>query len=149
MIGDMYSFGQGVPVDANRGAGYWLQAHDGNNADALCNLAHLHHQGVTLPRDIPKMLEFYERAVAMEHAGAEHNLACLYRDGTCVEQDIPRALALFESAAAKNHPGAILGIGGLYDTGMGTSEIVKCPRLIGRYFSCSSSPLHLLPMLLT
>jgi uncharacterized protein len=115
----MYNFGQGVKVDHAKGADYWKRAADGDHPDTMCNLANLHYEGVTLPQDIGKMLDLYERAIAMGCEGAEHNLACLLRDGDCVEQNLPRALELFQSAAAKKHLGAICGIGGMYDMGIG------------------------------
>ncbi len=59
----------------------------------------LYSEGVLVPRDIKKTVEYYERAIEQRDSSAMNDLGVMYAIGEKVPRDIKKAIAYFEKAA--------------------------------------------------
>ncbi len=78
-------------------------------------------QGLGVPQDDKKAVEYFEKSAASGNAEAELTLGYLYIKGKGVPQDNAKGLALFKQAAMKGHRDAQYNTGLAYARG----EVVK------------------------
>ncbi len=77
------------------------------NAEALNRLGMIYEQGIGVPQDYGKAVEWYEKAAAQGDAAAQLNLGEMCEKGFGVPQDYARAYMWVNLAAAQGWPDAV------------------------------------------
>ncbi|MBL7004445.1 MAG: SEL1-like repeat protein [Gammaproteobacteria bacterium] len=81
-LGDIYSFGQGVPRDLTKSF-YWMnRAAQSGRPKTEYAAAHMLHYGIGTSKDIDKAIELYERAAEQDHEPSLFALGEMYYNGT-------------------------------------------------------------------
>src|SRR5699024_11383571 len=66
---------------------------------AQMTLGFRYANGQRVPQDVPRAIEWYQRAADQGNTEALLNISEIYRYGRGIERDIPRAVSYLESAA--------------------------------------------------
>ncbi len=103
----IYSYGKGVPKDAEK-ALLWCEiaAHSGG-ASAMTLYAEKFYLAQGTPEDMERAFIWYEKAARLGHPHAQYMVGTLYWRGFGVEKDQAAALKWLRLAAAQEHPPAI------------------------------------------
>jgi TPR repeat protein len=62
-------------------------------------LARCFTKGISVDRDLEKVVQYYQRPADKGNAAAQCNIGCCFLRGTCVTQDIAKAAQYFELSA--------------------------------------------------
>lgn len=123
-IGDLYLYGQGVPVDDQQAMGWYQKAAAGGDADAIDTIGYLYAAGLGVAKDYKQALAWYQKAAAAGNYQGMYNVGVLYEDGEGVAQDYQQAMLWFRKAAVGDSAGSALAmneIGFFYNTGKGVA----------------------------
>lgn len=83
-----YASGNGVNQDAAQAIEWYTKAAEQGDADAMCSLADLFHEGRPGVEVNPQaMLKWYEQAAGLGHPKAQYMLGKLLAEGTLVQQN--------------------------------------------------------------
>jgi uncharacterized protein len=85
-----------------------------NSACGLNGLGNYYFLGQGVPQNVPRAIDYWKRAAALNYPGAQFNLAIRYYKGQGVALDRERALALLRSAAAQGYAAADNELGSIY-----------------------------------
>ena len=122
-LGDMYSYGQGVPQDAAEAARWYRRAAEqGNGAAVQFLVGVLYRDGDGVPQDYAEAVKWFRLAAAQGNAYAQSELGNRYRDGDGVPQDYAEAVKWFRLAAAQGNAYGQKGLGTLYNLGQGVPQ---------------------------
>jgi TPR repeat protein len=106
--------GQGGPASPGA-ARYWLelavQMGGGEDSDVNFRMGYFLCEGIGGDADIPRGIEFYERAGEQNESVAYHNLGVLYEDGQGVRADLARAMDYFRRSEKMGYIDAAYAIG--------------------------------------
>ena len=80
-LGNMYFFGEGVPVDYDKAVYWYRMAATQYNKYGQYNLASMYHKGNGVRKDYIVALKWYLRAAEQGHAQAQENAALLLKEG--------------------------------------------------------------------
>lgn len=131
------SKGEAAPAASTKGPTqeqYFAQLQkdaDAGNAEAQFSLGwiYVHGEGYTgvtfmrdVPKDIPKALDWYQKAAAQGHVNAQYNLGMLYRLGLGVKEDQANAFVWLQKAAAQGSDVAQYNLGVMYAEGAGVTQ---------------------------
>lgn len=88
-------------VSGNYGFAYqeWQVLAEGGHGGAQLNIGVLHEQGLGVPKDAAKAMEWFRRAAENGESAAFYNIGVLYRDGRGVPQDLEEAAKWFRGSA--------------------------------------------------
>ena len=89
------------------------------DTQAMLNLGSFYEQGVGVPRNFVKALEWYEKAAKAGLVEGIYNVGVCYEVGIGNTGDMPKALKQFEEASAKGLAQADYKLSTLYATGHG------------------------------
>ena len=121
MLGLIYRFGIGAPVDEALADSYLKRAAANGDARARAYYAITLYNGTaTTSRDVPLARKYFEDAIARNQPVAMTNYAQLVLDGTHREggqRDEAQALALYQRAAALDYAPAIYELAAAYSRG--------------------------------
>ena len=134
LIGELYSQGLGVRLDAGEAARWYRLAANLDNREAQFALAMLNLQGRGVPKDRPTARALLEKAAAQGHPGAYYNLGVLALEGEAGERphDFAAAAANFQRAADLGDPDASYSLAILYREGKGVAASpVRAADLLG------------------
>lgn len=120
-IGELYSDGRALPVDAGKTVGYYqraVEAGGGGGAAALVRLGMLYQSGLgDLAADPKAAAGYFERAVEAGDNAARVNLALMLLDGSAIPANAERAVELLQLAADGKDVWATTILAGLYTEG--------------------------------
>lgn len=149
LLGRMYQFGWGVPLDVAKARQYYRQGaqvghiESVNSLRALNNIdfrkefdkllpkasqgnpsaqnriGEMYEFGYGVDRNPANAYDYYRRAAEQGYVGAQHNLARSYNFGTGIEQDFAEAEKWYRVAAKKGYTKSMFFLGTLYSNGHG------------------------------
>jgi TPR repeat protein len=99
-------------------AGMLVNAENGQS-QAMLNVGTLYEQGIGVPRNFTKALEWYRKAADAGENEAYMRLGLCWEIGMGATADMGKAVAAFEKAAALSHAPAQHKLAGLYLNGRG------------------------------
>src|SRR3569623_139935 len=106
LLGDIFSAGAVVPVDADRAVSYYLKALELGEQAALLRLGDLYRDGKVVAADQKQAVFYYEQLLTSGDAVAAVRLGDLYLKGAgSVARDSARAITYYESALAGGQRG--------------------------------------------
>ena len=100
-LGNMYYFGEGIPMDSAEGMKWWRKAANQGHARAQFNLGNTYYYGDGVEENIAVAVKWYRRAANLGFARAQVNLGFMYRLGEGVPQDDVQAYKWWYLAAAQ------------------------------------------------
>jgi TPR repeat protein len=106
-LGNMYYFGQGIPVDNAEGRMWWHKAADQGHARAQFNLGNMYYFGEGVAENVAEAVKWYRKAADQGYAEAQFNFGLMYRLGDGVPQDDVQAYKWWTLAAAQGNENAI------------------------------------------
>jgi len=125
-LGDLYSFGKGVPKESARGTHWYYKAAVQGYAIAQNNFGIALQFGNGVKKDEAAAAKWYQRAAARGLSGAQIQLARMYRQGRGVRQNYRRALRWYRKAAAQGDNNARtvaqLELADMYRDGLGVPQ---------------------------
>jgi len=95
LLGNRYSFGEGVPVDKHKAFTCYEASANGGDPDGMFNLAACYRFGDGVPKDISKAIEWYEQATEKDKIFAPYALGEIYMNGEGVPVDKQKAIEYF------------------------------------------------------
>lgn len=113
-IGAMYKNGLGTEADMNKAIGYFKRSAELNNKNGL------YEYGKALligDKDIPKAMDFLEKAVRLGNLNAKRFLALEYINGEHIEQDIDKGIEMLTECADGGDPLSCFLLGIIYFKG--------------------------------
>lgn len=117
-LGEIYYYGDGVPVDYKKAEKWLKKAADNGVAEADYLLGLIYFDGLVGKPDIKKGLQFMTDASDAGNADAQFYLGRLYDLGTKVPQDFNKALSLYTSGAEGGSLEAQILLAEMYDKGL-------------------------------
>jgi len=132
----------GLEADEKIGMDRITEAVNGDDPEALYQLAELCREGTWYPKDLTKAFNCYTRAAAQGHTLAEYALGVAYSDGIGIESNPKLGLDWLSRAAAKNHVLAQKTLAEYYQPG-GRGRVVdteKADYWSRRAMQCSATP---------
>ncbi|MEO8883740.1 MAG: tetratricopeptide repeat protein [Devosia sp.] len=118
-LGDLYSQGNGVPVDQARAYGYYAAAAAAGNPDAKVRAAEMLAQGEGVPRDAARGLAVISAAAANGAPTLYVTLGDLLIDGKSGNADPAAAVRAYEQAALAGNIDGDMRLAQLYLDGTG------------------------------
>lgn len=117
----MYERGEGLPRDYHEAVRWFTAAADQNLIPPLLALAEISIQppSPTLPTDINKAVQYYQRAASLGSAVAEVALGTIFSKGMQGKVDYAQAAAWYKKAAEQGEPDGQFAIGVSYALGHG------------------------------
>lgn len=91
---------------------YFEQGAEGNNSDCCLNLANIYLNGLGMPKDGGKALDYLEKAVSLGNLEASEYLEQILDEKIGTESDFEKARSLLHKVTAVLKPGATSGVGG-------------------------------------
>jgi hypothetical protein len=91
-------------------------------APAQYQMALIHQNGYSVPRDAMKALELFKLSAAQNYPDAQFELALLYTEGKVVKKDLTKAFTLTDKAAQKGLASAQFNLAVMYANGQGTKQ---------------------------
>ena len=86
------------------------------------NLGVIYDEGLGVPKNAAKAMEWYRKAAELGNAEAQFNLGGVYRDGKGVPKDAAKAAEWFQKAAAQGLAEAQYWLGRMYHFGKGVPK---------------------------
>lgn len=117
----VYERGEGVPQDY-RAAAHWLKAAaDQGLVPAILDLAEISLQppDSSMPADVAKAVDYYQRAADLGSAVAQSSLGTILTKGLTGKVDYDQAVMWYRKAADQGEPSGQLGLGVSYALGRG------------------------------
>ncbi|UPH71578.1 caspase family protein [Abyssibius alkaniclasticus] len=102
-VGNIYSYGTGVPVDHEQAFNYYQAAARLNHAGAYNNLAFMYENGQYVEVDLSEAVGFYEISSELGSEVASYNLALAYLEGKGVPVNYAKAADLFMLALERGN----------------------------------------------
>lgn len=112
---------------------------DAGEMHCQANLGYLYKNGLGVPKDLPKSVDYLKRCAAQGQRNCEQMLGDSYRNGHGVEVNYAEALRLFKSSASKGNLAAINGLGNLYRDGQG---VTRDPVEAAKYYRQATDKGH-------
>lgn len=105
--------------DPQKAFGYFSEASDKGDSEAMFELAKLYEKGIGTKQDFDKALALYRKSADLGFADAINDLGFFYYQGAKgVKRDPEKAIALFLKAADLRHPQAMYNVASLIDDGV-------------------------------
>jgi hypothetical protein len=95
---------------------------DSGDANAQFFLGAMYYEGLGVPKNAAKAVEWYQKAAAQGNASAQFNLGAMYYGGVGVPKDAVKAVEWFQKAAAQGNASAQFSLGVMYTKGEGMPE---------------------------
>jgi TPR repeat protein len=130
----MFERGEGLPRDYQEAVRWFTAAADQNLIPPLLALAEVSIQppSPTLPTDVNKAVQYYQRAASLGSAVAEVALGTIYSKGMQGKVDYAQAAAWYTKAAEKGDPDGQFAIGVSYALGHGVPvDYAQARRWLG------------------
>ena len=119
MIGLMYQYGNGVPVDYAKAMDWYRKAVDAGYSGAMSSIGDLYKDGLGVDKDIEKAKEWYVKGADTGDVGAMYANAIMYYFGDGVERDYQKALEWYMKAADAGQSYAMFKVGEMIEEGKG------------------------------
>lgn len=108
--------------DYREAVGYYRQAAELGDANAMGNLARKYYTGRGVKKDRSEAFRWYEKAAELGNTESAASLGWLYYKGYGIKKDYAQALKWSRKAADKEHPYALTNLGLQYELGRGVSR---------------------------
>jgi hypothetical protein len=129
----MYERGEGVPLDYKEAVRWLSLAADQNLVRAILDLAELSLQPPipTMTADVPKAVQYYEKAANLGSGIAQATLGTIFTKGLPGKVDYEQAVKWYRKAADQGEPDGELGLGVSYALGHGVpGDFEEARRLL-------------------
>lgn len=139
-LGEIYSFGEGVPADEKKSVDWYTRSAQQGNVDSQSMLGTIFLNGSkVIPHDYNQAAFWLTKAAEQGDADAQYDLAIMHHDALGIPQDFNKAVFWYRKAAehgfriAKFDTGvskALLNLGVMYRRGEGVQQdLVKADML--------------------
>jgi outer membrane biosynthesis protein TonB len=105
-LGEMYLFGEGVPKEEKRAAGYLEKAANQRYMNAEYWLGVCYGAGAGVPRNDSKAYAYLMKAARKGHSGAQYLIGTMHESGRVVKADWPIAVEWYRMAAKQGNKDA-------------------------------------------
>lgn len=122
VLGVMYEYGKGVPIDYKQAAVWYLKAAEQRVSVAQYNLGLMYAKGHGVPMDYKQAAAWYLKAAEQGMLDAQYNLGVMYSNGQGVPQDYKQAAAWYLAASEQGAVDAQHNLGVLYEKGLGVTK---------------------------
>ncbi len=102
LLGDMYSFGLGKVRNFDIAFGYYLEAANLGNLEAMCDLGYMYLVGQGVEKNEEKSFYWYKKSADLGYVHSMRDVGQNYLHGYGVKADAQKAMEYFEMAS-KNH----------------------------------------------
>lgn len=139
-LGDMYYYGQSVPINYYKAKYHYEIACEKENSEAFIRLGELYYNDHF--KDYKMAKNYYKLAAQRNNPDALLFLGNLYHDGKRVKQDFSKSRKYYEKAAFLKNSDAILQLGNLYFYGEGVEKNYTIARKLyedAAYFNNNSA----------
>jgi hypothetical protein len=109
-LGVMYENGQGVPLDYQEAARWYLKAAKQGHDRAQNNLGKLYEEGLGVEQDNIIAVQWYQKSADQGLSAAQFNLAEMYVSGRGVKPDDDQAREWYRKAATQGHQKALAAL---------------------------------------
>lgn len=103
IVGNMYSNGEGTPVNHNEAMIWYLKAVENGDHRAMHNIGTLYYQGLGVEQDYCLASQWFRKAAIKGSAVDQYNLGLMYLDGCGVTQNTDEAKNWLIKAANQNY----------------------------------------------
>jgi len=93
--------------------------------EASRELGTIYEQALGVPRDLPKAVEWFDRAAIAGDGWSEYKVGTFFYTGCCADRDLHKAARAFKKAADKGVSEACLALGQMYANGEGVRKNKK------------------------
>ena len=121
-LGEMYRFGEGVPVDNQIAASWYTKAANQRHVHSQAILGAMYAMGQGVEKDINQVVRWMTAAADQGDLSSKLVLAEIYSGGALVPQDHSKAFTLYRSAAELGNAKAQHQLGVMYQVGQGVPE---------------------------
>jgi TPR repeat protein len=118
-LGDMYEYGQGVPIDRSKALSWFMMAAFKQYPEAMNAVGYYYQNGIGTEEDQTIARDWYQKAADAGSAAGALNLAWYYENGK--DQDQAIAFKYYKKSAELNSAAGMFALGRFYDDGRGTS----------------------------
>ena len=99
-----------------------LQAATQGEIEAQVDLASIYANGVGVPKDEAKAVEWYRKAAGQGCAVAQRKLGIMYEEGTGVDKDYAKAIEWYQKAAVQDDVQAQMFVASMYAAAKGVTK---------------------------
>lgn len=125
MMGCIYDFGVGVPIDEMVAANWYKKASEQGLPSAQRALGLMYLNGSGVEQSDKKAFECLQKVAEKGHAFAQNDLAWMYAKGRGVEQSYEISLDWYRKSALQGHSASQYEMGGCYFNGEGVAKSDK------------------------
>jgi len=125
LLGAMYQFGQGVPLDLAEAAKWYRLAADRGDTECLVKLGAFYFSGTGVKQDYVESAKLFRLAADQGNADAQTLLGLSYQFGSGVEKNEKEAVRLYRLASDQGNADAQNSLGAMYLNGTGVTEDSK------------------------
>jgi uncharacterized protein len=120
-LGQMYQFGQGVPIELPRALENYRKGCERSFAAACSSVGAMYEKGEGVGADAPAALVFYERGCSGGYAEACRNIGTLWQRGTSgVPRDLVKTVAALGRACEVGDGWSCFTVGVMHERAQGT-----------------------------
>ena len=124
-LGDCFSYGRGVEVDAAKAVGMYLKAAENGDTKSQLALGKCYYDGTGLEKNDSKSFAWYQRAAEQGDCDAIMALGAFYASGIVVDKNEKEALKWFQKAADADFPAGAYWVAVCYANGTGVTADQK------------------------
>ncbi len=121
-IGQIYSRGEGTPVDVSEAIKWFTAAEQNEKPHAAYCLGKLYLQGNGIEQNYVTAFRYLLKAAEQEDKNAYYMVGSMYLDGKGVQQDYLQAAKWLEKSSDENLPYADYKLAGMYFEGKGVTR---------------------------
>lgn len=103
ILGDMYSFGLGKERDFGMAFGYYSEAADLGNLEAMCDLGYMYLVGQGVEKNEERSFYWYKKSADLGYVHSMRDVGQNYLHGYGVKPDAQKAMEYFEMASKHNY----------------------------------------------
>lgn len=128
MMGDLYLYGEGVPVDYAAALEWYLKAAELGVPEAMNNAGYILEKGLTGRANRPKAFTLYLQAAEAGLPIAMNNVGWMYYNGLGVDASLEDALEWYHRGAEAGNQNAQANLGKMYLDGVGVEKDTEQAR---------------------
>lgn len=122
-IGYMYTMGQGVSQDADKGKEWFQKAAEKNNENGITYLGWMHKKGEGVNLNYTEALKWYKKIADKGNTNALYNIGEMYgTGGHGLTQNYTEEISWYKKAAERGHVNAMINMGVMSANGQGTTQ---------------------------
>jgi hypothetical protein len=119
--GEQYYYGQGVPLNYEEAAQWYIKASELGHVEAQTALGSMYRDGMGVRQDNAEAVRLFRLAAEKGNADAQGNLGWIYQEGLGVPQSHEEAVKWYRMCANQGNARGQNNLGYMYQNGYGVS----------------------------